>query len=296
MATIDLHIHSNYSNDGDYSPKELVAGCLQAGLTYAAIADHNTAGGVDVAQDAAKGTGLEIIPAIELDCVFDGVNLHILGYGIDHTAAVFSRISYDLHQQERDNSKRLIQAVRQLGIEFDDEMIAELAYDGVVTGEMIAEAALAYDAKAENPLLDLYRGEGARSDNPYVNFYWDYCSQGKPAYTPLDFMNLDQAVDVIVSNHGVPVLAHPGINIKENSELLEAILARGVLGIEVFTSYHHPEQVRFYRDAALSKGLLMTCGSDFHGKTKKSIQLGSVRCGGQETRIIEALISHIKGS
>jgi hypothetical protein len=272
-----------------------VAGCLQAGLTYAAIADHNTVGGIEDAQKAAQGTGLGIIPALELDCVFDGVNLHILGYGIDYSAAVFARIAHDLHQQERDNSARLMQGVRQLGIEFDDEMITKLAYDGVVTGEMIAEAALAYDAKAENPLLDPYRGEGARSDNPYVNFYWDYCSQGKPAYTPFDFMNLDQAIDVIVSHQGVPVLAHPGINIKEESELLEAILARGVLGIEVYTSYHHPEQVRFYRDAALSKDLLMTCGSDFHGKTKKSIQLGGVHCGGHETSIIEELTSQIKG-
>ncbi len=289
MATIDLHVHSSFSSDGDYSPGELVARGLRAGLTHLAIADHNAVRGVSAAQEAAEGTGLTVIPAVELDCVFAGVNLHLLGFGIDPKAAVFAQIEEELHQQERANSGRLMALVRRLGIDFDDGVIDELAFDGVVTGEMIAEAALLYDSEAKNPLLDPYRGDGDRSDNPFVNFYWDYCAQGKPAYTPMDFMDLSEAIVVIRSNHGVPVLAHPGVNVKEDPALLQAIIVAGVAGLEAYSSYHTPNQAGFYRQAALDEGLLVTCGSDFHGKTKQSIKIGGVDCEGQEGEMVAAL-------
>ena len=291
MTKLDLHLHSNYSNDGEFSPGELVNLCLEAGITHAALTDHNSVKGVDSALTAAAGNQLEMIPAIELDCVFEGIVLHLLGYGIDHTAPVFNAIEDDVHKQEQDNAELLMQKVRQLGIEFDDEMVAGLAFDGVITGEMIAEAALIYDHGGRNPLLDPYRGEGKRSDNPYVNFYWDFCSQGKPAYTPMAFINLSQAIAVIRENQGVPVLAHPGINVKEDPTFLQKIIGEGIEGIEVFSSYHNQHQEAFYRNAALSNRLLITCGSDFHGKTKKSIKIGAIECKDDEKRMLGELLS-----
>lgn len=294
MSTIDLHIHSNYSNDADFSPTRLVSICLQAGLTHAAIADHNSVKGIDEALVAAEGTGLTIIPAIEMDCELDGIILHLLGFGMNHNDPIFGEIEADLHQQEKDNSAKLVHLVRGLGIDFEDRTIEDLAYDGVVTGEMIAEAALMYDYQQKNSLLDPYRTGGERSDNPYVNFYWDFCSQGKPAYTPMDFLCLDRAIEVIESNGGCPVLAHPGINVKENVPFLEKIIAEGILGIEVYSSYHHQEQVRFYHNAAMTSNLMMTCGSDFHGKTKKSIKIGGTDCEGKEGDIISDLMGKIR--
>ena len=296
MSKVDLHIHSNYSSDGDFSPGQLVAQCLDAGLTHTAIADHNAVRGVAEALHAADGTPLMIIPAIEMDCVLDGVNLHLLGYGIDYHAPVFDQIEEEVHQQEQEASALLMRLVRQLGIDFNDGVIAELAYDGVVTGEMICEAALIFDREAKNPLLDPYRSNGTRSDNPYVNFYWDYCSQGKPAYTPFDYISLTQAIEIIQSHHGVPVLAHPGVNVKEDPALLEEVIAAGISGLEVFSSYHNQDQVRFYQNAARSHDILMTCGSDFHGKTKKTIQVGGVDCAGLEDQIITALLDRISQS
>jgi predicted metal-dependent phosphoesterase TrpH len=294
MSTIDLHIHSYYSNDADFSPTKLVELCLDAGLTHAAIADHNSIKAIDEALSAAEDTTLMVIPAVEMDCVQNGVVLHILGYGIDHSDPVFTEIEEDLHQQEKENSTQLVQLVRKLGIEFDDDLVQSLSFKGVITGEMIAEAALSYDSEKKNSLLDPYRDDGDRSDNPYVNFYWDYCSQGKPAHVPMNFISLEEAVEIIQSNHGVPILAHPGINVKEDPDFLERIIAKGVAGIEVFSSYHNKAQASFYKKAALSSGLLMTCGSDFHGKNKKSIKIGGTDCEDGEERIISALIESIE--
>jgi hypothetical protein len=293
MSTIDLHIHSNYSNDADFSPTRLVSFCLQAGLSHAAVADHNSVKAVDEALSAAEGTGLTVIPAIEMDCELEGINLHLLGYGMDYTNPIFESIEVDLRQQERANTAKLMHLVHKLGIDFSDDVVMRMAVDGVVTGEMIAEAALMADSKERNPLLDPYRAGGDRSDNPFVNFYWDFCSQGKPAHTPMDFPNLGRAIEIIKSNGGCPVLAHPGINVKENVPFLDKIIAEGVLGIEVYSSYHNPEQVRFYREAATAANLLMTCGSDFHGKTKKSITIGGIDCEGKEDEIITSLMDQI---
>ena len=276
MTKLDLHLHSCYSYDGDFSPAELVELCLQAGVTHAAITDHNAVRGVPEALAAASQSGVEMIPAIEIDTEFNGVILHLLGYGIDHTAPVFKTIEDDVHKQEQDSSGKLMQLVRQLGIDFEDDVVDSLAFDGVITGEMIAEAALVFDHENKNPLLDPYRGDGDRSDNAYVNFYWDYCSQGKPAYVPMSFISLSQAIAVIQQHHGVPILAHPGIQVKEDSAFLQKIIAEGIRGLEVYTSYHTQQQAAFYREAALSSGLIITCGSDFHGKTKKSIKLGGI--------------------
>ena len=38
---IDLHMHSMYSDDGEYSPEQLVRMCHESGVRIMAIADHN---------------------------------------------------------------------------------------------------------------------------------------------------------------------------------------------------------------------------------------------------------------
>lgn len=76
---VDLHIHSKYS-DGKLDPVEIVEQAQKKGLKYMAIADHNTI-------DAYLSTNIlkdeMVIPAVEFDCVYKGILIHILGYGID---------------------------------------------------------------------------------------------------------------------------------------------------------------------------------------------------------------------
>lgn len=78
---VDLHIHSNYS-DGELSPQEIVIKAKEKGLKYFSICDHNTLKPY-LSTNIAKEESL--IPAIEFDCWYKGVLIHILGYGIDYT-------------------------------------------------------------------------------------------------------------------------------------------------------------------------------------------------------------------
>lgn len=275
---LDLHMHSNISNDGEYSPSQLLQLCKQHGLKTVALADHNSVRGIEDAQKSANELGIEFIRAIELDCQFEGVNLHLLGYGIDPTVPEFEKNEMDILKKEQDASSKLINLVQDLGIHLEIEEVLDLAIEGVVTGEMIAEAALEDKRNQNNPLLEPYRKNGKRSDNPYVNFYWDFCSQGKPAYVPIQFLGLNEAIQLIRKARGIAVLAHPGINIGQDQKILEGIVSCGIDGMEVYSSYHDESMVAFYVKQAEKFHLLKTMGSDFHGKTKPAIKLGYMSC------------------
>lgn len=42
MSKIDLHIHSGFSDDGQYHPNEIVEMAKKADMKVISIADHNT--------------------------------------------------------------------------------------------------------------------------------------------------------------------------------------------------------------------------------------------------------------
>ena len=289
MSWFDLHMHSNISNDGDYSPQELMALCNHAGIKVVALADHNSVRGVSEAIRYGNQYDIEVIPAIEMDCTFKGCNLHLLGYGISVPNPRLNNIERAVKNQERRASSIIIEKVKALGIFFDVENVMNLAVEGVVTGEMIAEVTLDDQRNMSNPLMAPYYSGGSRSDNPFVNFYWDFCSMNKPAYAPIEYIPLKEAVEVIIESGGVPVLAHPQKNIGLEEKVFVSIIAQGVKGIEVYSSYHDVAGVQYYERMAEKYNLLKTVGSDFHGKTKPSIKLGHIGCHSAEQALYNIL-------
>jgi len=293
MNKIDLHMHTTISNDGTYSPETIIQMCHEAGLEIVAIADHNSTKAYRIAKPVADEYGIKLIPAVELDCHIDGINLHVLGYGIDPNHPVFDVYEEEILSQERNSSQFVVDKIRELGIHLDDEALNRVQIHGVITGEMIAEVALEDAKNDNNELLLPYREGGSRSQNPLVNFYWDTCAQGKVAYYPIRFRTIDEIIKMIKDAGGFAVLAHPGNNIKTNVEVFNKIINKGVIGVEVYSSYHSPEVIEHYHALALGHDLIMTLGSDFHGKTKPSIHLGKFSIP-DEKQLTERFIAQIK--
>ena len=77
-------------------------------------------------------------------------------------------------------------------------------------------------------------------------------------------------------------------------KLLNNIVQAGIEGMEVYSSYHSQAQMDFYARQAEKHGLIKTIGSDFHGKTKPSIELGGVDCQNSEEELYQSLIKKIK--
>lgn len=290
MKKLDLHMHSKYSDDGQYEPIELLKMCKAAGLDMMAIADHNSVRGSRIALRHQQEYGITCIPVIEIDAVSQDVGYHILGYGIDVHNPVFDEIEEHVASQEREASKRRRQLVRDMGIAFDEKRIQELSPGGITTGEAIGEAAMEYDVEKKNPLLQPYYPGGERSDNPFVNFYWDICAPGKPAYVEIFYPSVSAIVELLHQQNALAIVAHPGMNAKEQMDRIQDLLQLGVDGFEVFSSYHSEQQTQFYYDLAKSHGLYMTCGSDFHGKTKPVVHIGMCSMEEEEnTRLVRKL-------
>lgn len=280
---IDLHMHSRYSDDGEYTPSELVEQCAEAGVRMMAVTDHNCAKANEEAQNAAKEKGISYIAGIEIDCTYENVNFHVLGYGIDFLSGDFEAIEKNIADQSARASLERLEKTRALGFsQITDKDLLALAKNSYWkrswTGEMFAEVLLAMPEYADHPLLQPYRLDGARSDNPYVNFYWDFYSQGKPCYAKTDYPAMEEIIDTIHRGGGAAVLAHPGVNLKGKEFLLEDLLKLGLDGIEAFSSYHSAKQAAAFYEAAREHRLFVTCGSDYHGKTKPSIAIGQHGC------------------
>lgn len=299
---LDLHMHSLYSDDGEYSPARLAEMCAAGGVRLMSVTDHNCVKANPEAAQAAERLGVGYIAGTEIDCVFGGANFHLLGYGIDSAGQDFADIQANVEAQECAYSLQALEATRALGFDLTEDELYAVSADGAReprwTGEMFAEALLRKPEYAEHPLLAPYRAGGARSDNPYVNFYWDYYAQGKPCYVPMTYPSLAACVETIHRNGGIAVLAHPAVNLRGREALLDGILRLGLDGIEAYSSYHTPEQVARFRAVAEANGLLCTCGSDFHGKTKPSVTLG--KCSfpedaAQEQRLTDALLARLNG-
>lgn len=286
-------MHTTISNDGTYSPETIIQMCHEAGLEIVALADHNSTKAFRIAKPIADAYGMKLIPAVELDCHIDGINLHVLGYGINPNHPTFDAYEEEILTQERNSSQFVVNKIRELGIHLEDKALNRVQIHGVITGEMIAEVALEDSKNDNNELLVPYREGGSRSQNPLVNFYWDYCAQGKVAYYPIQFRTIDEIIQMINDAGGFAILAHPGNNIKTNVDVFKKIIDKGVIGVEVYSSYHSPEVIEHYHALALEHDLIMTLGSDFHGKTKPSIHLGKFNIP-DEKQLTERFLAQIK--
>ncbi|WP_122790124.1 PHP domain-containing protein [Intestinibacillus sp. Marseille-P6563] len=290
MAQTDLHMHSSASLDEEISPRGLAERCRQNGMTLAALTDHNSVEGVAEFMWRGAQLGVRTIPGIELDCMEHGHNLHILGYGLDIADQTLKQALHEIRALQTQAGVRLMDAVEALGIRFEREQVLEQAKGGIVSAEGIAASALQLAENQQHPLLRPLLPGGELSDRPLVNFYWSVCAPGKPAYQPVDFPSAGQVIDWIHAAGGIAVLAHPGASLKNGTDV-DAVLTLPLDGVEVFTRYHNAAQTAFYLEKTQQKGLLVTGGSDFHGRIKPDLEVGDIDFSGMESKAREMLLA-----
>lgn len=273
MIHTDLHIHSQYSSDGELNVAEIISQCIAQKLDSFSITDHNSVKGTDEATRLAQQAGIGFIPGIEIDCNHEGIDLHVLGYNIAWKSNDFFRLEEEVSLKVRDSFAEMIYNLSSLGFIIEADAVLAKANGKLPTGELIAEVMLS-DKKYDSPLLSPYQKGGNRDDMPYINFYLDYFAQGKPAFVPIHYMSYADTVEMIRDNGGVPVIAHPGLNLKGKENIAEKLLDNGAAGLEVFNNYHDSKQISYFASVVKQRNGIMTCGSDFHGHTKPLITIG----------------------
>lgn len=288
MKKIDLHMHSCFSDDGELTVEEIIDRAIEKEMDIISITDHNSVKAVEAALVYAKDKDIKVIPGIEIDCIFKDINLHVLGYNIDHKNKCFEELESNVLNQERmASNEKIDKIIDYTGLNLDKEEVLKRAHNGIVTGELIAEILLEDESNRKSNILKPYLPGGSKSDMPYVNFYWDYFSKGNPAYVHIDFISLKEALNMIHNNGGFAVIAHPGNNLKNDLSVIDEIIAEGIDGIEVFSTYHSQSNIEYFYNKAIENKLKITCGSDFHGKNKPNIKIGNF---GSESNLLKDII------
>lgn len=250
----DLHIHSQYS-DGTFSPEVIVEIARNYGLQAISITDHDAVEGVLRAQEAASGRGIELVPGVELSSMLDGVDVHILGYFIDCQDRKLSDHLGAFRRKREERAAGMVEKLRSLGVYIDLEAVMKNAGLGSVGRPHLADAMVEMGA---------VRTVGEA--------FQRYIGYDGPAYVEKYYINADDAVAVIRSAGGIPVLAHPGTY--DRDDLLPGLLESGIEGIEVIHPRHSDEQRAEYHEFARTHDLIVTGGSDCHGDRKAVPSIG----------------------
>ena len=261
METIDLHVHSCYS-DGSLTPTELVALALNTRLSAFALTDHDTTDGIDEALQAATNTGLEIIPGIEFSTRWEHRDVHILGYYVNYHAASFQKKLHKFLDARDLRNVKMCERIREYtGFPITLELLTKAFPDAVITRAHMAAWLVDQGYISSRPeAFEKYLGEQAP------------CFVSKTEVTPTN------AIQLILANGGIPVLAHPLLyHLPEEKmhELIREVKEAGLLGIEAVYVLNQGDDEAYVRSLAEQYHLCITGGSDFHGKNKPDIALGT---------------------
>ncbi|MFA9453687.1 MAG: PHP domain-containing protein [Candidatus Aminicenantaceae bacterium] len=283
---VDLHIHSHKSSDGDVSVHRLLRMAREADLAAIAITDHDTTAAYPEAIRLGKEEGVEVIPSIELTTLYEGREFHLLLPFVDWDSPLLESLIETLRERRHLEARARVARLRELGFDLTWEEVQAESAPFAPLGVTIAQVVLRKAAESGDPAFDRYFQADKAQLAPYA-FYRDYFMEGRPAFVPRRNVNLLEVLEEAPAMKGVPVLAHPGAAFQQvTREDLHALKAKGLQGLEVYTSYHDEEQARMYLALAGEFDLVATTGSDFHGSIKPHIPFGSLR-EGQYTMVEE---------
>ncbi|MCX8123355.1 MAG: PHP domain-containing protein [Spirochaetes bacterium] len=282
---IDLHIHSHYSEDGDYSVEYIFQLAKQTRLCAISITDHDSIESIPDAARSSEKYGIEYVPGVELTTIYeDGSQQHILGYYIKDNPKL-NEILKKIGQYRWEIAKRRIEKLREIGFSMNEDNVWKKANNRPPTGTAIMLEVFENPANRKDARLQEYF-EGKKSDNKLMFFYREYLAENMPAYVPFISIPTKEGIEVIKASGGIPVLAHP--KFVSGEEHLQKIVSMGIMGIEAISSYHTKQEVEYFKEFAKKYNLLVTAGSDFHGPTSKpKVSLGGIE--GNDCSLLEDL-------
>ena len=246
MRYADLHIHTTAS-DGVLTPEEVLKWAYKKGLKAISITDHDTISGMTKALSINRFIDLEIVPGIELNSEYLDEEIHVLGYYINYDNKSLLAKLKEIQQFRHDRAIKMIKNLKDLNMDISIDEVKKISKGESIGRPHIAQALI---------------NKGYSKD--IKSAFRDYIGAGCPAYADRYKLSTKQAIIMINDAGGIPVLAHPGL--LKNKSKLNDILNQGFSGIEVYHSKHDNETVKSLKEIAGKKELIITGGSDCHGK------------------------------
>lgn len=257
----DLHVHTDVS-DGSLTIVETLTLAKKNGLTQLAITDHDTVDGVQQAIHVGALLGIEVIPGIEISAADEktGKVIHILGYNFKLAASNITKLCQPLLMRRQEHSLWQITQLHAHGYQIDAAAISaqrggKTIYKQHIMAQLIKAG---YTTEIYSDLYQqLFKGSGI-------------CA-GK-----FEYVDAVAAVKAIKADGGIAVLAHPGA--EDVYYIIDELISAGLDGIELYHEKHTQEDHAKIIGLADKKNLMMTGGSDFHGRYGAGTKLGELLC------------------
>ncbi len=255
IRKIDLHMHSTVS-DGTDTPEELLEQVRNAGIELFALTDHDTAEGCVRIRKVLHADDPLLLSGIEFSCRDEEGKYHILGYGFDPDSPSVRQIVTSGHRYRMEKVIARLDFLRTtFGFVFPEHEIQRLL-------------SLCNPGKPHIGNLMVQYGYASSKDeaiNRYINQIRFHDEYVRP----------DEAVSGILGGGGIPVLAHPAFGSgdeliigDELEQRIRRLIGYGLRGLEVFYSGYTPKLRAEALKIAEKHNLLVTAGSDYHGKNK----------------------------
>lgn len=260
MNTIDLHVHSTYS-DGTDTPTELVRKAAAADLKAFALTDHDTTDGIDEAVNAGYAMGIEVIPGIEISTDYLDKEIHIVGLCIDHNNQSLRKALSDELRKRDERNHLMVERFNEAGFPVTMEELIALFPNSVITRAHFAS----YMVK---------KGYVESNKEAFDRYLGDDC----PLYVNREHRSPEDAIRLIHDAGGAAILAHPllyHLTYGELKKLCTRLKDAGLTGIETMYSTYKGFDEITVRKLARECGLLESGGSDYHGANKSHIQIGT---------------------
>ena len=258
MRYADLHTHT-YHSDGTRSPKEVVDVAVANGIAILAISDHDNLAAYFEARRYADQRGVTLIPAMELSCEVDGVDVHILAYAFDPLDERIEERLRGFRETRQRRGYAMVDKLRGLGLNISAERVDQLAAGGAMGRPHVARALVeAGHVASVSEAFDKWLGAG------------------KPGYVGKERFAIAEAVELIHDAGGLLSIAHPTLY-PDHTLLIPRLLDDGIDAIEVMHPQVDDGNRERYSNLARFRGKFTTGGSDDHGTVKTSETLGTVK-------------------
>ncbi len=166
---VDLHIHSNKSSDGDFSPFHIIQLSKKNKLRAISIADHDTVAAYPEALELGEDEGIEVIPSLELTTLFDDREFHLLLPFVDWRKKIVSDLIDKVAKGRIVEAKERIRKLQEIGFDINWKEVSRKSKPNPPLGVTIAQVLLEKYEKKNHPSLKKYYEEKNRMFAPYFS-------------------------------------------------------------------------------------------------------------------------------
>ncbi len=247
---LDLHMHSTAS-DGTDTPEAIIVKCAKLNLELSSITDHDSIDSQAQAAGMAIERGIPYITGVEFSVQHTG-ELHILGYGVNINDPACSAMMAELQSSRVERVHHILKRLDEQSIPVSFEEVERHAQGNTLGRPHVALA-----------LME----KGYASD--LKEAFDKYLNENGLCYVRRRKLNAKEAIELVLSAGGTPVLAHPKFIRTDNiAALVREMSAQGLKGIEAYYPAHSDRDVEKYLSLARENNLIVTAGSDYHGKMR----------------------------